>query len=74
MLNRWSTRPRTIARTRIVSRTIGRDGFIQVFILLLQIHEVRDVQERVAFQPDVNKGRLHAWQHARYPAFINRAR
>jgi len=64
--------PRRCA-TRLGHRTIGRDRFIQVFILLFQIHEIGDVQKGVAFQSNVHKGRLHAWQHARDPAFINRA-
>ncbi len=54
-------------------RTIGRDCFIQVLVLLFQIHEIGNVQKGVAFQPNIDKGRLHAWQHARYSALINRA-
>ena len=69
----FGTRFQTVARTRLRHRTIRRDRFIQVFVLLFQIHEIGDVQEGVAFQPDVHKGRLHAGQHARHSALINRA-
>src|ERR1700674_2353011 len=73
-INRWTGRFQPGARAHLSRRTIRRDRFIQVFVLLFEIHEVGDVQKRVAFQPNVHKGRLHAWQHARYSALINRAR
>src|SRR5260221_5695869 len=72
-MNRRPTCFQTEARSRLRHRTIRRDRFIQVLVLLFQIHEVGDVQKRVAFQSDIHKGRLHAWQHARYPALVNRA-
>ena len=69
----WTTRFQTVARTRLGHRTIRRDGFIQILVLLFQIHEIGDVKEGVAFQPNVDEGGLHAWQHACYSALINRA-
>jgi hypothetical protein len=53
---------------------VRRNRLIQIFILLFKIHEIGDVEKRVAFQPDIHKSRLHAWQHARHTAFINRSR
>src|ERR1019366_3927650 len=41
--NRWTTRFQTGARTRLRPRTIRRDRFIQVLVLLFQIHEIGDV-------------------------------
>ena len=72
MMDRWPCFC-AVVWTRLAYRTIGRNGFIQVLILLLQIHEIGDVEKRVALQSNVNKGRLHAWQHAGYTAFINRS-
>jgi hypothetical protein len=59
------------ARTSFANRTIRRN-FVQILILLLQIHEIGNVQKSVPLQPYVYESRLHAWQHARYPALINR--
>src|ERR1700722_333965 len=66
------------ARFRHRARTslhgpIRRNRLIQIFILLFEVHEIGDVQERVAFQSDIDKGRLHAWQHAGHSALIYRA-
>jgi hypothetical protein len=33
--------------------------------------EVGDVQEGVAIESDIDKGRLHAWQHACDTTFVN---
>src|SRR3984885_1764282 len=46
----------------------GRDDVIQ---LLNFFHEVADVQEGVAIEANFHEGRLHAWQHARYFAFVD---
>src|SRR5208282_1039146 len=73
IIRRWSTCFYTGPRTNLAHWTIRRNGFIQVLVRLFQIHEIGDVQKRVAFQSNVHKGRLHAWQHARHPALINRA-
>ena len=58
----------------VLHRAIRRDGLIQIFVLLFEVHEIGDVEERVAFQSDIDKGRLHAGQHARYTALVNRSR
>ena len=42
-------------------------------VLFVVFEEIGDVQERVALQADVDKGRLHARQHARNPAFMDAA-
>src|SRR5262245_1015860 len=46
----------------------------QIFIVLLEVHEIGNVEERVALQPDIDEGRLHAGQHARHPPFVNGSR
>jgi hypothetical protein len=46
----------------------GGDDVVQLFDLF---HEVADVQEGVAIEANLHKGRLHAWQHARYFAFVD---
>src|SRR5579862_3367462 len=69
---RWNTSLQPVARTRLC-RTIRRNGFVQVFILLFEIHEIGNVQEGVAFESNVDKCRLHARQHACHSAFIDRA-
>jgi len=35
------------------------------------VEEIRDVKKRVALQPDVHEGGLHAGQDAHHAAFIN---
>src|SRR5579863_277296 len=37
------------------------------------LQEITDVEESVAIQPDVNKGRLHARKHASNSSFVNAA-
>src|SRR6185312_3727305 len=44
---------------------------IDVFVLF---EEIGHIEKRVALQAKVDKRRLHAWKHARYPAFINASR
>jgi hypothetical protein len=39
--------------------------------LLDTFKEVGDVQEGVAIEPDIDKGRLHAWQHACDTPLVN---
>ena len=63
-----------MARPRVIYRPIGRDGFVQILILLFQIHKVGDIEEGVALQANIYESRLHAWQHARHTAFINGTR
>ena len=33
--------------------------------------KIADVKEGVAIEANLNKGRLHAWQHASHTAFVN---
>ena len=49
------------------------DGKFVEFVLIFQFHEIRDVEEGIALQAYVHKSGLHAWQHAGYTAFIDRA-
>src|ERR1019366_4479646 len=42
-INRWTAHFRAGVRTRLHHRTICRDRFIQILVLLLQIHEIGDV-------------------------------
>ena len=44
------------------------DDVVQLFNLF---HEVADVQEGVAIEANLHKGRLHAWQHACNFAFVD---
>ena len=46
----------------------SRDDVVQLFNLF---HEVADVQEGIAIEANLHKGRLHAWQHARNFAFVD---
>jgi hypothetical protein len=39
--------------------------------MLLQLHEVGNVEKGIAFQADVNERRLHARKHAGYAAFVD---
>ncbi len=47
------------------------DGFDDVINFLDLFEEIADVQEGVAIEADIHKGRLHARQHARHAAFVN---
>ena len=44
---------------------------IQAVELLERGDDVGDVEEAVAFEPQVNKRRLHAGQHFGYPALVD---
>src|SRR5438105_3133118 len=44
-----------------------------VLIVLLQLHEVGNVQEGIALQADVNKSRLHSGEDASYASLIDRS-
>jgi hypothetical protein len=48
----------------------GRDDLV---VLLDSFEEVADVEEGVAIEADIHKGRLHAGQHASDTAFVNAA-
>jgi len=40
-------------------------------VLFEMFEKIADVQEGVAIEANLYKGRLHAWQHARYFAFVD---
>jgi hypothetical protein len=42
-----------------------------VDVVAMFVEKVGNIEERVAFQAQVDEGRLHAWQHARYAAFMD---
>src|SRR5262249_17795808 len=56
-LCRGGRRLGTAQRTCLHCRTPGWNRLIQVFVLMLEIHKVGNVEESVAFQSDVDKGR-----------------
>jgi hypothetical protein len=64
----WPVSPR---RPRL---STGSGRSIKLSRISRFFHEVGDVQERIAFQPDVHKARLHARQNARHTPVVNRAR
>ena len=37
------------------------------------LHKISDIQERIAFQPDIHKRALHTRQHTRYLAVVDRS-
>ena len=41
------------------------------FKLFFFVEEVGDVEERIAFEPDVDESRLHAGQDAHHASFVN---
>ena len=43
---------------------------IEAIELLDRVDDVRDIQEPVTFQPDINERALHAGEHFRYPALV----
>ena len=47
------------------------DGGNDVIQFLDIFKEIGDVQEGVAIETDIDKGRLHAGKHARYTTFVN---
>ncbi len=58
-----------------VASTLGA-GFPlarNLVVLFVFFEEIRHVKERVAFQPQVHEGRLHARQNSCDPAFVNAA-
>ena len=44
------------------------DDVVELFAFF---QKIADVQEGVAIEADFHEGRLHAWQHACYTAFVN---
>jgi hypothetical protein len=58
-------------RAQILHSAVGRDRIGQVLVVLLKLHEIRDIEESVALQSNVDESRLHARQHAGYAAFVN---
>src|SRR5436190_16541358 len=62
-----------------VSRRLGDGGHRWLVIVaglepvefLDRVYDFRDVEKRVAFEADVNKGGLHAGQHFRDPALVD---
>ncbi len=58
-------------RTQILHATVGGDNVGQILIVFFQFHEIRNVEEGVAFQANVDEGRLHARQHAGNTAFVD---
>ncbi len=45
-----------------------------VLVLVLEFQKVGDVEERIAFESDIDKCRLHAGQHAGHASFIDGTR
>jgi hypothetical protein len=48
---------------------VGRD-LVKV-LRLFQLHKVGNVEERIAFQSNIDKGRLHSRKYAGYAAFVD---
>ena len=60
-----------MSRFRSGTGTVSvRGNFVQ-FVLILQLHEVGDVEEGIAFQANIHECRLHAGQHPGYAAFVD---
>jgi hypothetical protein len=49
-------------------------NLLEVFLIFLLFEEIRDVEERVAFESDVDECRLHSRQHPGHAAFVNGSR
>ena len=43
-------------------------------VLLVVLEEIRNIEERIAVQADIDERRLHARQHPRHPAFVDASR
>jgi len=66
---RWHVRHRLGAQ--ILHSTIRRHNIGHVFVVVFQFHKIRNVEEGIALQANVDEGGLHAGQHAGYPAFVD---
>ena len=60
-------------RTQILHAPVGGDNVGQILIVFFQFHEIRNVEEGVAFQANVDECRLHARQHPRDSTFMDTA-
>ncbi len=58
-------------RAQVLHSAIGGNDVGQIVVMLLQFHKVRNVEESIAFQANVDESRLHAGQHARYFSFVD---
>ena len=59
-------------RLSLISLGRGAVGGNVVQILcVFQLHKIRDIEEGVALQADVDKGRLHSRKHAGYASFVD---
>ena len=58
-------------RTQVRNVAGCGDDVGQIVVVLFQFHEVGNVEEGVALQADVDKGRLHAGKDAGYAAFVD---
>src|SRR5262249_38025789 len=66
-----------IAMTNFAGRLVAAGDrrpfqFLRLF-LVFQFEEIRYIEERIALQPEVHKGGLHAGEHARYALVIDRS-
>jgi hypothetical protein len=55
----------------ILHAAIRRHDVGHILVVLFQLHKVGNIEEGVAFQANVNKGRLHAGQYAGYAPFVD---
>ena len=58
-------------RTHIPHSSTRRNYVGQIVVVLLQVHEIGDIEESIALQADVDKRRLHAGQHAGNTALVD---
>jgi len=58
-------------RPHIRYPAIGGDDVGNILVVLFQLHKVGDVEEGVAFEADIDEGRLHAGQDAGYATFVD---
>ena len=49
------------------------DAADHLLVLLVILEEIGDVKERIALQADIDEGRLHSRQNARYATFVDAA-
>jgi hypothetical protein len=64
------------ATAAVIAATLscGVNRAAQALVILATLFKkVGDIKEGISFQPDVNKGALHARKHARYPALVDAA-
>ena len=52
-------------------RAIGGDDFVEILVLVFEVHEIGNVEEGIAFQANVHESGLHAGEHAGDASFVD---